>query len=237
MAVRGKRNGELRPPSTKGKNGEADAERQMEAGQVPAETESNVINLTEEQIFSLLASQYRPMYEQSLEAKQEADKEAKTKASEHKLVCKKIKAEMGDRAVPRIRIMVALKKESHEKEIIERRKDEEWVSEYMAVPLGGQFGLNLVGEVDRTPAVDRAAALGRAEGLAGERYDPSRYGQGTEQLAAYDKAFYAAQETQIRAKLLPLDAPPPIGDPEPLQQEADEPPPAEAFTGGEQPNP
>lgn len=235
MAVRGKRNGELRPPSTKGKNGEADAERQLDKGEVPAERESNVVKLTEDQIFSLLASQYRPMFKGSLKAKQDADKEAKTKASEHKTTCKKIIAEMGDDAVEKIRDMIKLDEEGGEEKMRAVIARQLWVAQYMASPLGTQFGMNL--DVDRTPAVETAAKIGRADGLAGKRYDPSRYGQGTEQLAAYDAAFYVAQEEQIRAKLLPLESPPPIGDPPPAVEAAEEAPPPQEFTAGEQPNP
>lgn len=236
MAVRGKRNGELRPPSKKGKNGDAaEAERQMDAGEVPAERESNVVKLSEDQIFSLLASQYRPMFETSLEAKRNADKAAKSAASAHKTACKKIIVEMGDDAVDKIRDMIKLDEDGGEEKMRAVIARQIWVARYMAAPLGTQF--SLLGE-DRTPAVDTAANIGRAEGLGGKRFDPSRWGQGTEQLASYEKTFYVGQEEMMRAKLLPLEPPPPIGDTEPPQQEAVEPlPPSEAFTAGEQPNP
>jgi hypothetical protein len=211
--VAGKRAGVLRGPSKKNKA--------AEPGQVPAEQEpTNEYKLTDEQVYALLASQYRPQFERSLLAKQDAAAAARKATADHRVACKQIISEMGPDAVDKIMDMIALDEDGGEEKMRKRMAREMWVAKWKGAALGEQ--LSWITEPDRRPAEQVAGELGKADGLAGNAFDPSRYGQGTAQLAAYEKAFYEGQETRLRAKIRPLETPPPIGDTAPTFTDAEE---------------
>jgi hypothetical protein len=187
-----------------------DPEQQLEEGKVPAEqqADTNKFELTEEQKFSLLASQYKPMFVDATNIADATKAEYDSAKGSLRTLRKKIIAEMGSDAVTKIELMIEFEQEGGEEKIkadIERKL---WVARYMAAELGTQ--LNFL--EDRTPAEDRAHALGKAHGLAGEKFDPSAYAQGTPQLARYEHGFFDGQEVKLRIGIKPLEDPPPIGD-------------------------
>lgn len=224
--VAGKRSGELRPPAKKKKRGETapDPEQQMDAGQVPAEAQAEHVeppkaNLSPEQELTLLANTYLPAWKSSLENLAGTKAVFDKAKSDHQLVGKKIKAEMGGaRALDIIKLMVEFEKEGAEESIRERIEMELRVAKFMACDVGTQ--LDWV--EDREPAVDKATRIGRAESLQGKRFDPSRYAQGTPQLTAYEKAYYAAQEERIMLLAGPAGSPPAIGDQPPTHVDAEQ---------------
>lgn len=123
--------------------------------------------LTEDQRIALTFVHKRA-YEAALAVKKKADAELKN-------VCKLAKAELGADAVDTIKDMIALETEEGEKrhkaEIERRLRAAKW----MGLSFGAQGGLFDV--ADMTPAVEKAYANGKRDGLAGNPqnnpHDPS----------------------------------------------------------------
>ena len=227
MGVQGKRSGTLRPPSKK-KRGGADPEQQLEHGQVPAEQQAehveppkNSDHLTEVERFTLLAQQPLDNLKRLNFAIADADETLKGLKSERSTFFKKMKVEFGATAPDDLRDMLAMEDPEREAQILEDIKRRAKLAEFMAsdLPLfSGQM------EPDREPAVDKASRIGRSEALRGARFDPSRYGQGTEQLRAYEAAYYKAQAERLMTLGKVSAPPPPIGDAPATHTDAEAPP-------------
>lgn len=211
MGVQGKRAGTLRK-TKKDKEAEAaaEAERKLSDGEVPAETEPTKPpppNFTLEQELILLSNTHLPQWEASLARVDEAKKAYGKAKSDHQLVGKAIRAEMGPKSLDTLKLMIEMKQEGAEERLKEELELKMRVARFYAsdLPL-------FSGEPDREPAVDKAARLGRSESLQGLRFDPSRYAQGTPQLAAFEKAWYQAQDERVMLMAMPKAEPAPIGD-------------------------
>lgn len=114
-----------------------------------------------------------------------------------KQVAKLAKAELGDDAVPDIKSIIELETEEGEAKLkaeVERRIK---VARWMGLPVGVTG--NLFDAVDRTPAVDRATAKGKRDGLAGEpcrpNHDPS-----TPQYTGYMTGYQEGQKIMFAIK-------------------------------------
>lgn len=111
---------------------------------------------------------HKRAYENALAAKKKAD-------AEFKNVAKLARAELGSDAIDDIKDMIAMETEEGElaiKAAIERQLR---VARWMGLPYGAQAGL--FDNIDRTPAVEKAYANGKRDGLAGASqnnpHDPS----------------------------------------------------------------
>lgn len=78
------------------------------------------------------------------------------------------------------------------------------VAQWVGHPMGAQ--LDLFTQPDRTPAVDRAAALGKQDQMEGKSAKPP-YDPSTPQYASYMEAFGAAQTAALKKGIKPLAEP------------------------------
>lgn len=109
-----------------------------------------------------LTFDWRKKYETALNAKKKAE-------ADFKNTCKSARADLGDTAVDDIKSMIAMESEEGEAKIRSELERQMKVARWMGMPFGSQS--DMFGE-DRTPAVDRAYALGKKAGLAGESMQP-----------------------------------------------------------------
>lgn len=163
---------------------EAARAAQEEGGEESEETEAGPGHngppeLTEDQRISLSFTHKRA-YENALEMKKEA-------ARSFLQVCKLAKAELGAEAVDDIKEMIALETEEGEKKFKANLERQIKVARWMGLPVGAEP--KLFADVDRTPAVDKARANGKRDGLAGNRQSPNA-DPSTEQYRAYMEGFY-----------------------------------------------
>lgn len=153
--------------------------------------------LTEDERIALTFVHKRS-YEAALAVKKKADADLKNAA-------KLAKADLGDEAVPDIKSMIELETEEGERKFKKEVERRVRVSRWMGLPVG-QNG-NLFDAVDRTPGVDRAAAAGKRQGLAGDRmscpHDPS-----TPQYTAFVTGYQEGQKIAFAIKPLVPAAPP-----------------------------
>lgn len=129
-----------------------------------------------------LTFDHKKKYEAALAAKRLADAALKQ-------VCKVAKGDLGADAVADIKLMVELATDEGEAKLkadMERRLK---VARWMGMPFGSQS--DMFGE-DRTPAVDRAFALGKKAGLAGETMQPPHAPE-TEQHRRWVEGFHEGQ--------------------------------------------
>jgi hypothetical protein len=100
-----------------------------------------------------LAFQHKGKYEAALAKKKAAD-------ADFKNACKSAKAELGTGAVDIIKDLIALEEPEGEEGLREKLKRQADALRWAGVPLGSQIEMAL-GEVDRTPGVDRAFDEGK----------------------------------------------------------------------------
>lgn len=94
-----------------------------------------------------------------------------------------------------------------EDEILEERRREQQLAQWINHPLGTQADLFGHGDgVDRTPAVDKAAEAGKLAGMEGKRCEPPHHYQ-TEQAQAWIESWHIGQAALIRDTIKegPLD--------------------------------
>lgn len=147
------------------------------------QTGHNKEPLTDEQQ-AALGFQHKKAYEAALAVKKTAD-------ASFKNVCKLAKAEMGDDAVDTIKDMIAAETEEGEAKLKARIERALKAARWMAVPLGAQS--ELFAEPDRMPAVDRARAEGKRDGMAGKTLK-SPYDQTLPQNEAYHEGWQEGQK-------------------------------------------
>lgn len=182
--------------------------------------------LTEEQTIALTFSHKRA-YAAALATKKAADAALKNTA-------KLAKSELGDTAVADIKDIIAIETEDGEKKLKAEVERKLKIARWMGLPNGANG--ELFPQVDRTPAVDRAAARGKRDGLAGERANP-QCDPSVPQYNAYLEAYNAGQKIAFTIK--PLVPPEPVAaapteEPDDFDTlpPADEPPaPAEVSVG------
>jgi hypothetical protein len=123
--------------------------------------------LTEDQRIALTFL-HKKAYTTALAVKKQADADLKS-------VARLAKAELGEDGLANIKDMIALESEEGEKKLKAQIERQLRVAKWMNVPFGAQGAL--FDAVDRTPAVDKAYANGKRDGLAGEPqhnpHDPS----------------------------------------------------------------
>lgn len=160
-----------------------------EAEHGPGHNSAAPRELTDDERASLTFTHKRA-YTLALAVKKKADADLKN-------VCKLAKAELGDDAVPDIKSIIELETEEGEAKLkaeVERRIK---VARWMGLPVGVTG--NLFDAVDRTPAVDRATAKGKRDGLAGEpcrpNHDPS-----TPQYTGYMTGYQEGQKIMFAIK-------------------------------------
>jgi hypothetical protein len=154
----------------------------------PAEIGHNGMNDDEART---LAFQHRDKYVRALAGKKKAD-------ADFKNVCKSAKAEMGNGAVDIIKDLIALQDPEGEATIradLQRRAD---AMRWAGLPLGAQIELAL-GEVDRTPGVDRAFDEGKKASAENKPAQPP-HDPSTPQYRAWMDG-YSEHQTTLAAKL------------------------------------
>lgn len=165
--------------------------------------------LTEDQRFALLSH-----HKSAIVRLREAKKAAAKAVKDAEKLCK---AELGDEAIEEIDTMIQLETAEGEAEFKAKVEREVRMARLMGLPVGTSG--NLFDEIDRAPAVDRAAAAGKRAGLAGERcecpHDPSTpqytafmtgYGEG--QKIAFSIKPLIDKETDEFDTLIPAEEPP-----------------------------
>lgn len=153
--------------------------------------------LTEEQTIALTFSHKRA-YATALATKKAADAALKN-------VAKLAKSELGDTAVADIKDIIAIETEEGEKKIKAEMERQLKVARWMGLPTGANG--ELFPQVDRTPAVDRAAARGKRDGLAGEPANP-QCDPSVPQYNAYMEKYHEGQKIAFTIK--PLVQPEPV---------------------------
>ena len=137
-----------------------------------------------------LALHHKAAYEAKLAAKKKAD-------AEFKNACKLAKAEIAwTDGVALIKDMILAETEEGEADLRARMNRALLAARYMAVPLGSQFEMF---DEDRTPAIDRARAEGRRDGMADKPlanpYDPS-----VPQADAYADGWHEGRKARAEAQ-------------------------------------
>jgi hypothetical protein len=138
-----------------------------------------------------LAFQHRDRYSSALAKKKAAD-------ANFKAICKMAKAEMGDGAVDIIKDLIALEDPEGEANLRARLKRQADAMRWAGLPLGTQIEFAL-GEVDRTPAVDRAFDEGKKQSAENQPAKPP-YDPSTPQYRAYLDG-YAEHQASLAATL------------------------------------
>jgi ribosome modulation factor len=133
-------------------------------------------------------------YKAALEAKKAADAALKN-------ICKRVRADLGKRAVDDIKTAILLESPEGEAELKARIDSEMRVARWMGMPVGAQG--SMFDEVDRTPAADRAFGEGKRAGFEGARRDPP-YDPSTEQHQHWLAGHSEGQAALVRANLRPL---------------------------------
>ena len=137
--------------------------------------------LTDDQTAALFF-QHKKAYSAALAVKKDAD-------AKFKNACKLAKSELGDDAVPSIKDALLLETEEGEAKIKAEIERKMRIARWMAVPFGSQPDFF---EEDRTPAVDRARAEGKRDGLSGVSLKPP-YDPSLPQYEAYAEGWHEGQ--------------------------------------------
>ena len=153
----------------------ADAPGASAALPAPAGVGDNSDALTDDELRTL-AFQHRDKYAKALAQKKKSD-------ADFKNVCKSAKAELGKGAVDIIKDLIALEDPEGEAALREKLKRQADAMRWAGLPLGTQIDLAL-GEVDRTPSVDRAFDEGKKQSAEGKPAKPS-YDPSTPQYRAF----------------------------------------------------
>lgn len=161
--------------------------------------------LSEDQTIALTFTHKRA-YSAALAVKKKADADLKNAA-------KLAKAELGADAIADIKDIIAVETEEGEKKLKAEVERKLKIARWMGLPNGANG--DLFPQVDRAPAIDRAAARGKRDGLAGERADP-QCDPSVPQYNSYMEAYHAGQKVAFTIK--------PLAPPEPAAgtEEADE---------------
>lgn len=156
----------------------------------PAEAGIGHNELTDDELRTL-AFQHRDKYAKALAVKKKAD-------ADFKNTCKAAKAEMGNGAVDIIKDLIALEDPEGEAALREKLKRQADAMRWAGLPLGTQIDLAL-GEVDRTPSVDRAFDEGKKMSMEGKPAKPA-YDPSTPQYRAFMDG-YAEHQTTLANKI------------------------------------
>lgn len=165
--------------------------------EAPGAGHNGAPELTEEQTIALTFSHKRA-YAAALAAKKAADAALKNTA-------KLAKSELGDTAVADIKDIIAIETEEGEAKLKAEVERKLKIARWMGLPNGANG--ELFPQVDRTPAVDRAAARGKRDGLAGEPANP-QCDPSVPQYNSYMEAYHVGQKIAFTIK--PLVQPEPV---------------------------
>ncbi len=175
---------------------------------------NNTAELTDEQTFALSCQ-----WANQVVNKEEERDAAKTSYDSLKSDCrnllKKVKAELGDDGLDRVKLIVKIRRDEEATEKLRTDlRNMAWVARWMNATPGQQLEIF----ADLRPTADRAYEEGRASGLAGDRFNP-KFGQGTEAYGRFQDGWQAGQEILSKG-FKPLERPPEdLG--EPKTQEAE----------------
>lgn len=137
-----------------------------------------------------LALHHKANYEAKLAAKKKAD-------ADFKNACKLAKAEITwTDGVALIRDMILAETEEGEAELRERMNRAMLAAQYMAAPLGSQFDMF---DEDRTPAVERARAEGKRDGMA-DKPLVNPYDTSVPQHEQYAQGWHEGREARVQAQ-------------------------------------
>jgi hypothetical protein len=123
-----------------------------------------------------------------------------------KIVEEEAKASLGKHAIRDIRTSISLDTPEGEAKQREKLEAQLRVARWLGLAIGSQANF-LDEDEDRTPAVDRAAAEGKRDGLAGNPCKPA-YDPSTPQYASYMEKYHEGQATMVKAGIKA----PPDGD-------------------------
>lgn len=182
----------LAAKEAEGHEPETEAVEDAEDGdEAPGPGHNGPAELTEDQRIAL-TFQHKKAYESALATKKAADAALKNS-------CKLAKAELGPDAVSDIKHMIELETEEGESKFKAKVEREVRIARWMGLPVGANG--NLFEAVDRTPAVDRAAAAGKRAGLAGDRCE-NPHDSSTPQYAAFMTGYGEGQKAAFSIKPL-----------------------------------
>ena len=146
--------------------------------------------LTEDQK-QALALHHKAAYEAKLAAKKKADADLKN-------ACKLAKAEITwTDGVGLIKDMILAESEEGEAELRARMKRAALAAKYVAAPLGSQF--DMFDDEDRTPAVERAFAEGKRDGMADKPLS-NPYDASVPQADQYAEGWHEGRKARAEAQ-------------------------------------
>jgi hypothetical protein len=155
----------------------------------PVDRPNNTADLTDEQLFALSCQ-----WANRVVAKEEERGAAKSKYDGLKSDCrnllKKVKAELGDDGLDRVKLIVKIRRDENAVEQLRATlRNSAWVAKWMNATPGQQLEIF----PDLRPIDDRAYEEGKAAGLAGDRFNPT-FGMGTEAYHRFQDGWQAGQE-------------------------------------------
>lgn len=142
---------------------------------------------------SMTDEQKQDLHLQHVQAYERTLKAKKAAAKEFLDACILARADLGEHAVLQIKLAILVATPEGEAKVKMRLEAEAQVLRWNGLPIGAQD--DLFGE-DRTPAVDRAFAAGKAAGMAGEHCKPP-YDASTPQGQSWIKGHHAGQEVHL----------------------------------------
>lgn len=168
----------------------------------PSPPPNNTADLTDEQVFALSCQ-----WANQVAAKEEERDAAKSTFDSLKGDCrnllKKVKAELGDDGLDRVKMIVKLRRDE---EAVEKLRTDlrnmAWVARWMNATPGQQLEIFS----DLRPIDDRAYEEGKAAGLAGDAFNP-KFGQGSSAYHRFQDGWQAGQEILSKG-FKPLEKPP-----------------------------
>jgi hypothetical protein len=149
--------------------------------------------LSDDQRYSLV-EEHRQTYERLLAAKKTADNALKNHG-------KVIKADLGKHGMSQVQALIEASTPEGEAAVKERIRRDAEVLRWLGVPIGTQTDMF---PVDRTPAVERAYAEGKRQGLAGESCNNPHH-HATEAHREHNRGYEDGQETMARNGFKKLD--------------------------------
>lgn len=191
----------LKASKENGDHVESEAVEQQAEAEAPGPGHNQPAPLTPDERFVHLSR-----YKKNLVLLRRAKKEAADAVKDAEKICK---AELGPEAVLEIDNMIELETAEGEAKFKAKVEREVRVAQWMGLPVGANG--NLFDLVDRTPAVDRAAARGKRDGLAGERAEP-KCDPSTPQYQAYMTGYHEGQTIAFNIKPLETEHAPEAPD-------------------------
>lgn len=180
--------------------------------EVPASTEvvetkpsppaNNTAELTDEQVFAL-SCQWANQVVAKEEERDDAKRSFDSLKSDCRNLLKKVKAELGDDGLDRVKLIVKIRRDEEATEKLRTDlRNMAWVARWMNATPGQQLEIFS----DLRPIDDRAYEEGKAAGLAGDAFNP-KFGQGSSAYHRFQDGWQAGQEILAKG-FKPLEKPP-----------------------------